>query len=262
MWNRVAIRGWTRGGACAAALTCIAGGGVVQALRIEEDTKLDFKDVLIRPKRSTLASRSQVSLERTFKFKHSQREWTGTPLIVANMDTVGTFEMAVAMAKYKALVAIHKHYSVDAWKEFAAKHPQVLPYVAVSVGTGAGDVDKLDRILKACPDVTTICLDVANGYSEHFVDAIKQVATCAQAHASDPAKDQFQTRPIKQRLQRGDILAKSAPIQSHLADAPFNLNEVCTNAMALSARVGVHLGTPSCRCERNTLHIRSWRGTL
>jgi len=154
----------------------------VHALRIEEDTKLDFKDVLIRPKRSTLSSRSQVSLERTFKFKHSQREWKGVPLIVANMDTVGTFEMAMTMASHGAIVAVHKHYTVAQWKEFHDSHPHVMPYVAVSTGTSAADAEKLDQILKSCPGVTTICLDVANGYSEHFVDAVKQVRARHPTH--------------------------------------------------------------------------------
>ena len=158
-------------GLASAAAAC----GTAACMRIEEDTKLDFKDVLIRPKRSTLQSRSQVSLERTFKFKHSQREWTGVPLVVANMDTVGTFEMATTLSKHKAIVAIHKHYSVAEWKEFAATQPEAVGFVAASAGTGAADMKKLDEILTACPGVTMICLDVANGYSEFFVDAVKQV---------------------------------------------------------------------------------------
>ena len=67
-------------------------------MRIEADLKLGFRDVLIRPKRSTLGSRSQVSLERTFKFRHSGRTWTGIPIMAANMDSVGTFAMAMALA--------------------------------------------------------------------------------------------------------------------------------------------------------------------
>lgn len=65
-------------------------------MRIEEDLKLGFKDVLIRPKRSTLKSRSEVELERQFTFKHSGCSWSGVPIIAANMDTVGTFRMAEA----------------------------------------------------------------------------------------------------------------------------------------------------------------------
>ncbi len=64
-------------------------------MRIEEDLKLGFKDVLIRPKRSTLKSRSDVELERQFTFKHSGQSWSGVPIIAANMDTVGTFSMAL-----------------------------------------------------------------------------------------------------------------------------------------------------------------------
>jgi GMP reductase len=78
-------------------------------MRIESDVKLGFKDVMIRPKRSTLKSRSQVSLERTFKFLHSSYEWKGIPVMAANMDTVGTFEMANALASKQLFTAIHKH---------------------------------------------------------------------------------------------------------------------------------------------------------
>lgn len=173
---RLSRLSWRRAAAgCGFVGACTAYGGFAHALRIEEDIKLDFKDVLLRPKRSTLVSRSQVNLERTFKFKHSGREWTGVPLIVANMDTVGTFEMAVTMAEHKALVAVHKHYSVDEWREFARLRPEAVPYVAASVGTSAADLQKLDDILKHCPAVATICMDVANGYSEAFVAKVKEV---------------------------------------------------------------------------------------
>jgi hypothetical protein len=74
-------------------------------MRIEYEIKLGFKDVMIRPKRSTLKSRSQVSLERNFTFVNSQKKWSGVPIIAANMDTVGTFEMAEALAKEKIITA-------------------------------------------------------------------------------------------------------------------------------------------------------------
>lgn len=74
-------------------------------MRIEEDLKLGFKDVLIRPKRSTLKSRSDVELERQFTFKHSGQSWSGVPIIAANMDTVGTFSMASALASFDILTA-------------------------------------------------------------------------------------------------------------------------------------------------------------
>ena len=84
-------------------------------MRIETDIKLGFKDVMIRPKRSTLKSRVEVSLQRKFKFRHSGKEWQGVPVMAANMDTVGTFEMALALARHKAFTAIHKHYSISEW---------------------------------------------------------------------------------------------------------------------------------------------------
>jgi IMP dehydrogenase/GMP reductase len=68
-------------------------------MRIDDDLKLTFRDVLIRPKRSTLKSRSEVSLSRVFKFKHTEREWKGIPVVAANMDTTGTFEVASELQK-------------------------------------------------------------------------------------------------------------------------------------------------------------------
>nr|KAF6378211.1 guanosine monophosphate reductase [Myotis myotis] len=111
--------------------------------RIDADLKLDFKDVLLRPKRSSLKSRSEVDLERTFTFRNSKQTYSGIPIIVANMDTVGTFEMAAVMSQHSMFTAIHKHYTLDDWKLFA--------------------------------QVKFICLDVANGYSEHFVEFVKLV---------------------------------------------------------------------------------------
>nr|XP_021552762.1 GMP reductase 1 isoform X2 [Neomonachus schauinslandi] len=115
--------------------------------RIDADLKLDFKDVLLRPKRSSLRSRAEVDLERTFTFRNSKQTYSGIPIIVANMDTVGTFEMAVVMSQH----------------------------VAVSSGSGKSDLEKMSDILEAVPQVKFICLDVANGYSEHFVEFVKLV---------------------------------------------------------------------------------------
>lgn len=144
-------------------------------MRIEYDIKLGFKDVLFRPKRSTLKSRSQVNLERTFRFMHTKTDWTGVPIMAANMDTVGTFEMALALADKKLFTAIHKHYSVDEWTQFMAKAPQGIEnYIAISTGTGSHDFEKIAQLLQANPQLKFICIDVANGYSEHFVSFVKQ----------------------------------------------------------------------------------------
>lgn len=144
-------------------------------MRIESDFKLGFKDVMIRPKRSTLKSRSQVSLERDFKFLHSSSTWTGIPIIAANMDTVGTFEMAKVLANQKMFTAIHKHYSIEEWNLFLnTSSDEIYNFIAVSTGTGAKDALQLNEILTIHPKLKFICIDVANGYSEHFVAFLKK----------------------------------------------------------------------------------------
>lgn len=94
--------------------------------RIDNDIKLDFKDVMLRPKRSTLKSRKDVDLHREFHFRNSKTKWRGIPIIASNMDTVGTFDMAKVLAKHGLFTCVHKHYSVEAWQEFAQEHPKVL----------------------------------------------------------------------------------------------------------------------------------------
>ncbi len=145
-------------------------------MHVENEIKLGFKDVMIRPKRSTLKSRSQVSLERTYTFRNSKRTWTGVPIIAANMDTVGTFEAARVMAEYKMLTAVHKHYSVEQWQSFLTDiDKSLLPHVMVSTGTSEADYEKLKQILSLDAGLEFVCIDVANGYSEHFVEFLRRV---------------------------------------------------------------------------------------
>ncbi|TNJ46621.1 GMP reductase [Tamlana fucoidanivorans] len=144
-------------------------------MRIEHDIKLGFKDVMIRPKRSTLRSRSEVDLERTFNFLHSPLIWSGIPIMAANMDTVGTFDMAHTFAARKLFTAIHKHYSLKSWTEFSASlSPGMENYIAISTGIGGNDSKKLSDIFNINPNFKFICIDVANGYSEHFADFVKK----------------------------------------------------------------------------------------
>lgn len=144
-------------------------------MRIENEIKLGFKDVMFRPKRSTLKSRSEVTIEREFTFLHTQKKWSGVPLIAANMDTVGTFEMAEALSKEKIITAIHKHYSVEEWNQFLnGKSDEFYQYIALSTGTGKADEEKIKIILDANPKIQFLCIDVANGYSEHFVQFVKK----------------------------------------------------------------------------------------
>lgn len=144
-------------------------------MRIEYEIKLGFKDVMFRPKRSTLKSRSLVKLERTFRLLHNQTEWTGIPIMAANMDTVGTFEMALALFKMKMFTAIHKHYTPEEWNQFLRTAPDGIEnYIAISTGTGPKDLEKLTAIFNANPKLKFLCIDVANGYSEHFVAFVSQ----------------------------------------------------------------------------------------
>lgn len=143
-------------------------------MRIEYDVKLGFKDVMFRPKRSTLKSRSQVDLSREFKFLNAKTSWTGVPIMAANMDTVGTFEMALALSDKKLFTAIHKHYTVEQWNDFLKTAPKgIEEYMAISTGTGEKDLGKVELVINENPQMKFICIDVANGYSEHFVDFVK-----------------------------------------------------------------------------------------
>ena len=141
-------------------------------MRIETDVKLDFKDVLIRPKRSTLNTRSAVDVDRAFRFLHTGSEWKGFPLIAANMDVTGTMSMAHALGKYGALTALHKHYPEPKLAEFFASPDGA--HAFYSLGTTAADVKKLAAVAKAAP-IRFICLDVANGYAEKFLETVKRV---------------------------------------------------------------------------------------
>ena len=143
---------------------------------IESDIKLGFSDVMFRPKRSTLRSRSEVSLDRQFTFLHSNKTWEGIPIMAANMDTVGTFEMARELSSLNLITAIHKHYSKDQWAQFMhSVDINTSKHVAISTGTGDIDSKKLKQILSEFPSIDFICIDVANGYSEHFVDYVKRI---------------------------------------------------------------------------------------
>lgn len=145
-------------------------------MHIESDIKLGFKDVMLRPKRSTLSSRSEVSLLRKFKFLHSGTTWEGIPIMAANMDTTGTMEMAKSLASHKLFTAIHKHYSKAEWKTFMESGgKKITEYIAISTGTANEDAKKLDTILKENNSLRFICIDVANGYAQNFVTFVKSI---------------------------------------------------------------------------------------
>jgi len=139
-------------------------------MRIEDEIKLTFDDVLIRPKRSTLVSRSEVDLTRPFKFKHTKKTWSGIPIFSANMDTTGTFNTAKSLEKFRIITAIHKFYSIEDWKSnLEHLDPK---YLTVTVGTSDEEFRKAKEIFAINDDIDFLCLDVANGYREDFLQAI------------------------------------------------------------------------------------------
>ncbi len=154
-------------------------------MRIINDIKLDFKDVLILPKRSKLASRKQVKLEKTYNFPNSKQSWTGIPVVVANMDTTGTFKMAETLYPHKMITCIHKHYELQEWGDFLQNMNSkfgvdILNHFAVSIGISDKDIDKLINIKSMMESIFNssngfICVDVANGYSEVFIEKVKSI---------------------------------------------------------------------------------------
>jgi GMP reductase len=143
--------------------------------KIESGEKLDFNHVLIRPKRSTINSRSEVSLERNFKFKHTNQLWNGIPIISANMDTTGTFEVYKALSKHKIITALHKFYTKEDYVNFHLNEEKLDPnYFMVSTGISDDDFEKLKDILNKVL-VKWICIDIANGYISKLVEFCQKV---------------------------------------------------------------------------------------
>jgi GMP reductase len=160
---------------------------------IVEEIQLDYCDVMIKPKRSTLNSRSEPDIYRQYRFKYpnsflyEQNTIYGNGLMVANMATTGTFAMAEVMAKNLMFTCLHKHYSFEELKDFLEKHKDVivderydgkdlmfLDYVFVSTGIKDGDYEKICKVLDLgyCKN---LCIDIANGYIPKLLDFVKKI---------------------------------------------------------------------------------------
>ncbi len=143
-------------------------------MRVEHDVKLTFDDVLIRPKRSTLVSRSDVSLVREFSFRHSDTTWEGVPIVAANMDTTGLFDVARVLQGHGMLTCLQKFYSTSAYSG-AWENGVDSGYVAVTCGSTEESFELLQRKMATDDGIQMICIDVANGYREVFLDFVKRV---------------------------------------------------------------------------------------
>ena len=143
-------------------------------MRIENDIKVNFSDVMIRPKRSTLNSRQEVSLLREYTFKHTGKKYSGTPIIGANMDGVGSFTMAKALLPHNLSVALRKGYTGAELIKFLNASPEHLKQW-LTIGITEKDLERLKNIVENVPNLTLLCIDVANGYTEAFVNAVKKI---------------------------------------------------------------------------------------
>ena len=143
-------------------------------MRIEEDIKLDYSDVLFRPKRSTLQSRKDVNLKRTYKFKYSGNEWSGIPIMAANMDGVGELGIAQKLSENEMITCLTKQHDIKKIKKFK-QIKSIYKNISLSIGIKDEDFQRLDEVLKEFNYIQFICIDVANGYSEHFSKYLKKI---------------------------------------------------------------------------------------
>ena len=143
-------------------------------MKINNEIKLDFDDVLILPQRSILTSRSEIELERTFHFYHSPRIWTGVPIMCANMSFC-SFQMAIELAKYKMIACLHKYHSVDQLIEYFTTHPENIDYTFVSIGYKKSDLAHLLELKIKLGIQPNICVDVPNGHMDVFVKYCEKV---------------------------------------------------------------------------------------
>ena len=146
-------------------------------MRIERDIKLDYSDVLFRPKRSAMLSRGDVNLERSYQFKHSERYYTGIPIMASNMDGVGTWDMALALAKNNMFTCLVKEEDPAFFWDWLSNNPyksDLVQHMAVSTGVTDIDEQRIDKTLNLNKSLEYVCIDVANGYSEGFLDFVKR----------------------------------------------------------------------------------------
>lgn len=143
-------------------------------MRIIQDTKLDFKDVLFVPKRSTLNSRKEVDLQRTYTFRNSKQTWTGVPIMAANMDGVGTFDMHRVLSQHMMLTTVTKQVPLNDW--IAAK-VGAKEFIIPSIGISPEELQQAKYVMTAYPGVKFVCVDVANGYTaafQRFVERLRK----------------------------------------------------------------------------------------
>ena len=144
-------------------------------MRIEDDIKLDYSDVLIRPKRSTLTSRYDVDMNREFQFFHSKKKWTGVPIMASNMDTVGTPEMYKELFQHNMITCPARHYLNGPSAELTAFRLRNDAGIYGHNLCMMGGIDDLTTLTTHNLKWDFIGIDVANGYTISVIEAVKSL---------------------------------------------------------------------------------------
>ena len=163
---------------------------------------LDYRDVLILPKRSDISSRSEVDLIRDFTFKYTSLKWSGFPLMVANMSTTGVIPVALALKEEKMITCLHKFHTVEDLRPLEGTNYG--DYISLSTGIKENDYERVKQILKEYPEIKFLTIDVANGYMVKFADFIKRV------------RDDFQDRLV---IIAGNVVTSDAAQELILSGA-------------------------------------------
>jgi GMP reductase len=150
---------------------------------LSQEVKLNFADVMICPRTNSAKSRQDIKLDTSFSFHSSPHKLENViPIMASNMDTIGTFDMANALAKYHMLTCIHKYYTIPEWQDFINLNEESLYYTIVTSGISDNDFNRLEQILSLSDKLKIICLDVANGHSTNFHEKIKKVRKAFPDH--------------------------------------------------------------------------------
>lgn len=206
-------------------------------MKINNEIKLDFDDVLLVPQRSRAASRKQVKLQRQFRFYNSSREWSGTPIIAANMDTVGTLAMSSELSKLQIVTCLHKYYGND--KILKLEHSPFAMYTWYSMGIKNIDFDNLCELVEKTHLTPNICIDVANGYTDNFVNFCEKM------------RDRFGDRPI---IMAGNV-ASPEMVQELILHGGVDIVKVGIGpGSACTTRLKTGVGYPQLSCIMECAH--------
>ena len=211
-------------------------------MKIENEIKLDFDDVLLVPQRSRSASRKLVNLQRQFKFYHSDREWTGIPIMASNMDTIGTLAMSHELSKQNIITCLHKYYGVRKFLEL--DHLPFAMYTWYSMGIKDVELDNLCELVDKTHVVPNICIDVANGYTEDFINF------CAKV------RNKFGKKPI---IMAGNVCSPEM-VQELILHGQADIVKIGIGpGSACTTRLKTGIGYPQLSCVSECAHAAHGR---